>query len=235
MNIIEADNITKSYGPVHALRDVSLHVRKGTIFGLLGPNGAGKTTFVKGLLDIIRIDSGAFHINGKIATDESSRREISFLPENFSFFPYYTVTGVLRFYGKMHGIDKTELKDRIKSTQEELDIYGIGNRKIKTLSKGQKQRLGIAGLLMGNTSVLILDEPYSGLDPVGIRNLKILFSKLKNEGTTILINSHILAEVEQVCDDIAILHEGKCLAQGSMATLKGDSSLEDFFYQTVNG
>ncbi|RLA64556.1 MAG: ABC transporter ATP-binding protein [Epsilonproteobacteria bacterium] len=230
--IIEAKNINKYYGSTYALKDFSLGIPKGSSFALLGPNGAGKTTFLKALLDLTPVDSGEITINGISSLSEKSRKGIGYLPEKFTFFDYYTVEGVLIFYGKMKGINKG-LAEQIEAVVLKTKITELQQRKVKTLSKGQMQRLGIACMLMGDNDLLLLDEPFTGLDPIGIKDLKEILRGLQVEGKTLLINSHILSEVEQICDQMAILNKGELVVEGKITELAGDASLEDFFYEKI--
>ena len=230
--IIEAKNINKFYGAHEALKNFSLTVPKGSSFALLGPNGAGKTTFVKALLDLTQIKSGEININGISSLEDKSREGIGYLPEKFNFFDYYTVEGVLIFYGKMKGIED-DLSQQITMALEKTGIVELKNRRVKTLSKGQMQRLGIASILIGKNDLLILDEPFSGLDPIGIKELKDVLRGLQAEGKTLFINSHILAEVEQMCDEMAIVNKGELVVQGKISELAGEKSLEDFFYEKI--
>lgn len=235
MDIIQIKDISKSYGPDFALTDISLNIQKGKIFSLLGPNGAGKTTLVKLMLNLMHSDSGSIEINGLNVNDKNSRMGVAFIPEKFSFFPFYTARGVLEFFGKMKGIEGAELTTQVNSALEELQIGDLANRKLSKMSKGQMQRVGLASILIGNNDLIVLDEPFSGLDPIGIRDLKEIIKKLKAQGKTMFINSHILLEMEQICDEIAILNKGKLLFAGSVASvLEKEKSLDDFFYRTVN-
>lgn len=233
MNIIEAKNISKSYGGNSALSDVSINVGKSIIFALAGPNGAGKTTFVKTLLNLSKQSKGTFLINGKKNNDKSARQEVGFLPEKFSFFSYYSILGTLKFYGKMYGLKGNDLNQQIEKALTRLDIIDIKNKKMGKLSKGQIQRTGISCMLLKKFDLLVFDEPFSGLDPIGIRDVKDLFKELKSNGTTVFINSHILSEVEQIADELAIMHKGKCLAQGDLKALIQDESLENYFYNLI--
>ncbi len=236
MDIIQIKDITKSYGLDFSLQNVSLNVKKGKIFSLLGPNGAGKTTLVKMMLNLLHSDSGSIEINGVPVNDQNSRLGVAFIPEKFSFFSFYTARGVLEFFGKMKGIEGTELSSQVNSALTELNILDLSERKLGKMSKGQMQRVGLASILIGNNDLIILDEPFSGLDPIGIRDLKEIIKKLKAEGKTLFINSHILLEMEQLCDEIAILNKGQLLFAGSVpSVLEKEKSLEEFFYKMVNG
>lgn len=235
MDIIQIKDISKSYGMDFSLKGINLNVQKGKVFSLLGPNGAGKTTLVKLMLNLMHSDSGSIEINGLNVNDKNSRMGIAFIPEKFSFFPFYTARGVLEFFGKMKGIEGAELTSQVNNALEELQIADLANRKLSKMSKGQMQRVGLASILIGNNDLIVLDEPFSGLDPIGIRDLKEIIKKLKAQGKTMFINSHILLEMEQICDDIAILNKGQLLFAGSVASvLAKEKSLDDFFYATVN-
>ena len=234
MKIIQAENVSKNYGSLTALKGLSLSVDEGSAFALLGPNGAGKTTFVRALLGLTKC-SGEMTLQGLNVGDKKARVGLAYLPEKFSFFPYYTVEGVLSFYGKMQGLDGSQLNEAIDKALAALNITELRKKRMDNLSKGQVQRTGLANLLMGDNRILILDEPFSGLDPIGIKELKDLINKLKNEGRTIFINSHILSEMEQICDHVAILDKGDCLIQGTLEEVKGSKSLEDAFYDLVKG
>ncbi len=231
MHPIEIRDLTKYYGRNCALNNISLDLHEGRILGLLGPNGAGKTTLVKCILDLSRPQSGTIMINSQPAGQPSSRQTLAFMPERFSFFPYYTVEGCMLFYAKMFRLGQPQ--QAVTEAIEKLRIGKIRRQRIKTLSKGQLQRLGLACTILSGARIVILDEPFSGLDPLGIREVKQLIRDLHQRGCTILINSHILAEVEQICDDIAILHEGEIIARGELQELKGQSSLEDLFCSLV--
>lgn len=233
MKVIEVKGLSKSYGKQEALKDVSLDVSSGVIFGLLGPNGAGKTTLVKILLDLIRANSGEVSLNEKPSTQESARLNVGYLPEKFNFYPYYTVGATVRFYGEMQGLRGEDLKTECEKALSALNILDMAKQKIKTLSKGQLQRTGLACMLMGDNQLFILDEPFSGLDPIGIKELKNLILELKERGRTIFINSHILSEMEQLCDEIAILNKGQLIEVGKIKDLIGEKSLEDHFYSMV--
>ncbi|MDO9182960.1 MAG: ABC transporter ATP-binding protein [Bacteriovorax sp.] len=235
MNAIEIRGIKKSYGADFSLHDVNLEVKMGRIFALLGPNGAGKTTLVKLILNLMHQDSGEIKIKDVSSLLAASRSGVGFIPEKFSFFPYYTVRGVLEFFGTMKGLMGSDLKSQIDNALKDLNIDELQNRKLQSLSKGQMQRTGLAALLVGQHDVLILDEPFSGLDPIGMRDLKDIIRKQRADGKTIFLNSHILSEMEQLCDDVAILNKGEILFSGSVQSIleKGES-LEDFFYKTVS-
>ncbi|MBC7429186.1 MAG: ABC transporter ATP-binding protein [Bacteriovorax sp.] len=236
MDLIQIKDISKSYGVEFSLENVSLNIQQGKIFALLGPNGAGKTTLVKLMLNLMHCDSGSIEINGFNVSDKNSRLGVAFIAEKFTFFPFYTASGVLEFFGKMKGIEGDELKSQVVAALERLQITELANRKLSRMSKGQMQRVGLASILIGKNDLIILDEPFSGLDPIGIRELKDIIRELKEQGKTLFINSHILLEMEQLCDEVAILNKGKLLFNGPVsAVLEKEKSLDDFFYKVVNG
>jgi len=235
VNIIEIKNVSKSYGQDFSLKNINLSVESGKIFALLGPNGAGKTSLVKLMLNLMQVDGGEISINGNDSKHPSSRSGVAFIPEKFSFFAFYTVRGVLEFFGSMKGLSEHELIEQINFALKEFNIEDLQHRKLKTLSKGQVQRTGLASLLIGQNQLLILDEPFSGLDPIGMRDLKDMLKKLRSQGKTIFLNSHILSEMEQICDDVAILNKGELLFSGNLQDiLKNNKTLEDYFYKLIN-
>ena len=179
MDLIQIKDVSKSYSSEFSLSNISLVIEKGKIFSLLGPNGAGKTTLVKLILNLLHSDEGTIEINGLSVNDKNSRAGIAFLPEKFTFFPFYTAQGVLEFFGRMKGIEGEELANQVKNALVELQITDLAKRKLSKMSKGQVQRVGLASILMGNNDLIILDEPFSGLDPIGIRDLKEILRKLK--------------------------------------------------------
>jgi ABC-2 type transport system ATP-binding protein len=222
---IQTQDLTKIYRArwsgreVRAIDGVSLRVPRGTIFGLLGPNGAGKTTFVKTLLSAVRQTQGSALIFGRDAAHPDSRKPIGYLPENHRFPTYFTGAGMLDFYASLSGVSAERRK---KLVPEHLEMVGLarwGAMRIGKYSKGMLQRLGLAQALIHSPSILILDEPTDGVDPVGRREIRELLSRFESQGVTIFINSHLLAEVEAFCREIAILHKGKVALSGKMQEL----------------
>lgn len=226
---IEANNICKSYGMTEALRGVSLKLEEGRSLALLGPNGAGKTTFIKSLLGLVHHDSGTLKIFNQDAPSPDSRKNLAYLPEKFSFYPYYNVQGVVEFFADLYQEDRK----KVGSALERVGMSGLSKRKMKTLSKGQMQRVGVANMLVSGAKLFLLDEPFSGLDPIGVKELKDLFVELKNDGVTLFFNSHILSEMEKVTEEVAILNHGQLLVHGELRKLVHNKSLEDFFYELV--
>ena len=235
MELIRLENVEKSYGDTFSLQDINLTINQGTIFSLLGPNGAGKTTLVKLILDIMHCDRGTISINGHSSLSKESRVGVAFIPEKFTFFPYYTARGVLEFFGQMKGLSGSILKEQVEHALDEMQIRDLENRKLSKMSKGQMQRVGLGSILIGQNDLIILDEPFSGLDPLGMRDLREIIKKLRNSGKTLFINSHVLLEMEQLCDEYAILNKGRLLAHGTVdSVLSKGTRLEDFFYNTIS-
>jgi ABC-2 type transport system ATP-binding protein len=222
---IETANITKVYRTlfrrreIRAVDDVSLRVERGTTFGLLGPNGAGKTTFVKMLLSVVRPTAGTARLFGSDARLSGSRRPAGYLPENHRFPTYMTGAGMLDFYAALSGMERRARRRRIP---ELLSLVGLGNWgdvRLKKYSKGMLQRLGLAQALMHSPSLLILDEPSDGVDPVGRREIREILRSQEEKGVTIFINSHLLAEVELFCSEVAILQRGRVALLGKVKEL----------------
>ena len=222
---IETSELTKIYRSrwkrmeVRAVDGISLNVRRGTIFGFLGPNGAGKTTFVKMLLSAVHPTRGSALIFGKNAREHEARRPIGYLPENHRFPTYFTGAGMLDFYAALSGMKSA---DRRKLIPEMLDLVGLdrwGGVRLGKYSKGMLQRVGLAQALIHSPSLLILDEPTDGVDPVGRRQIRDTLTRFEEKGVTIFINSHLLAEVETFCREVAILDRGKVALSGKMEDL----------------
>jgi len=222
---IESEDILKVFRTplrrreVRAVDGVSLRVERGTTFGLLGPNGAGKTTFVKMLLGVIHPTGGMARLFGCDAALPESRRPAGYLPENHRFPTYLTGAGMLDFYAALSGMGARERKRRIP---ELLDLVGIGKWggvRLRKYSKGMLQRLGLAQALMHSPSLLILDEPSDGVDPVGRREIREILRSLEEKGVTVFINSHLLVEVELFCREVAILDKGRVALTGKVKDL----------------
>lgn len=218
MFAIETHGLTKHYskGKIKALQDFSLNVEKGKIFSLLGPNGAGKTTLIKLLLGIALPTRGEAKILGEPISNYSVHKNIGYLPENHKFPNFLTPIQVLNYYGKMDGLTKQEINDKIPGLLKMVKLEKWGKIKVKKFSKGMLQRLGLAQAMINNPDLFFLDEPTDGIDPVGRREVRDVLIDLRNSGKTIFLNSHLLSEVERMSDDIAILNNGKLVEQGKL-------------------
>ncbi|HYH69564.1 MAG TPA: ABC transporter ATP-binding protein [Urbifossiella sp.] len=219
MAVIETRDLYKTYGKIEALKGVSIRVERGQIYGLLGQNGAGKTTLIKVLLGIVQKTDGDASLLGRTAGDAAARKRVGYLPEDHAFPLYHTGQSLMDFYGQLYGMSRD---DRRRTIPEMLELVGIAGRmhsKIRTYSKGMKQRLGIAQALLHAPELIILDEPTDGVDPLGRREIRELMGRLKDKGHTLFLNSHLLGEVELVCDRVAILQQGSLVREGTIADL----------------
>jgi ABC-2 type transport system ATP-binding protein len=232
---IESHQLTKYYHHQVALDGLSLNIPPGCTFALLGPNGAGKTTFVKSLLGLVPLKSGSIKIEGVSANLSTARAKIAFMPENFNFYPYYRVRATLNFFGQLGGLSGPRLQQQLNKTLEQVKISELANKRMDALSKGERQRVGLATLWMRDTAIYILDEPFTGLDPLMIKHLKLQIKELVDKGKTVIINSHILSEVEQIADNVAIINHGKLLACDSIEKLTANQQLSDIFCELVEG
>ena len=207
--ILNISGISKNYGRVKALNNLSLQINKGEVYGILGPNGSGKTTTLGIILDVLNADTGSFTWYGK-APSKHSRKKIGSLLETPNFYPYLTARQNLSIVCKIKEVNESEV-DRVLSI---VDLISRANSKFKTFSLGMKQRLAIASALLGDPEVLVLDEPTNGLDPQGIAEIRTIINDLAKEGKTIIMASHILDEVEKICSHVAVLKLGNLLSFG---------------------
>jgi len=204
---------------VHALQSVDLRVEPGAIFGLLGPTGAGKTTLVKIALTIAHANSGEVRLLGESIRNRSVLRRVGYLPENPRFPTHLTAWQVLRLYGSLSGADMKRIRENGSKWLERLDLARWRDVRVSSFSKGMNERLALAQALVHDPDLIFLDEPTDGLDPVGRREVRAICRELANQGKTIFINSHILAEIELICDRIALMKSGQIIEQGSVAEL----------------
>lgn len=223
--VIATDRLTKHYGSVKALRGVTLGVAPGEIYGLLGQNGAGKTTLVKILLGIVRATDGRADLLGRPAGTAAVRTRVGYLPEDHRFPDYHTGWSLLEYYGALLEVPRATRRRRIPEYLELVGLRGRMNYKIRTYSKGMKQRLGIAQALFHDPEVIFLDEPTDGVDPIGRREIRTIMQRLKSEGKTLFLNSHLLGEVELICDRVGILQKGELVREGTVDALTRHSGL----------
>lgn len=216
---------------------LNLTVKKGQTFGLLGPNGAGKTTTIKLLLGLLKPTAGSVKVLDYPAGSTKALFQIGFLPENPYFYSYLTAYEFLDFFGQLFNLSASERKDRAKELLEMVSLSESANKPIHKFSKGMLQRLGIAQCLINEPNILFLDEPNTGLDPIGRRDVRNILLKLKEAGKTIFFSSHLLPDVSELCDYIGILHKGKYVAHGTVSSIcpSGDyKDLEDYFFQVIS-
>ncbi|NBQ55690.1 MAG: ABC transporter ATP-binding protein [Verrucomicrobia bacterium] len=212
-------------GRLLAVEGLDMEVRKGEVFGLLGPNGSGKSTAMKMILGLLRPTSGRAEVCGYRSGTISARRQIGFLPENPYFPNFLSGVELVRYYGRLSGMGGRKLELRIEELMELVRLGGeAGKRPLRTYSKGMLQRAGLAGAMVGDPEVLMLDEPTAGVDPAGSREIRDLILELKERGKTVIFSSHLLEQVEDVADRVIILHRGKKLREGRLVDLLSKKS-----------
>jgi ABC-2 type transport system ATP-binding protein len=224
---LDLKDVDKQYGSllgkrVHALRGIDMQVGRGEIFGLLGPNGAGKSTLVKILMTVIRPTRARGAVLGKPVGHKATLARVGYLPEHHRFPDYLTGRQVVEFYGAMSGVTRPQ---RRKRAAELLDFVGMSrwaDTRVRGYSKGMRQRVGIAQAIVNSPDLVLLDEPTDGVDPVGRREIREMLQELKRQGTTVFVNSHLLSELEMVCDRVAILVQGRVASQGTIDELTVD-------------
>ncbi len=221
---IRLEHVTKRYAKVVALNDLSLSVDHG-VFGFLGPNGAGKTPAVKILLGLTRPTTGSGSLAGAAFGSKASLGRIGYLPELFRYQSWLTAREVLALHCELAGIDRARWVSEIDRILATVGLADRGTSRVGTFSKGMQQRLGLGVALLDDPAVVLLDEPTSALDPVGRHDVREIIRALREKGTIVFLNSHLLSEVEQVCDAVAIVDRGKVVAQGDLAQLLGASSV----------
>jgi ABC-2 type transport system ATP-binding protein len=222
-SVIEIENLTKDFSvgfwkkhPVRALDNLSLQVHKGEIFGFLGPNGAGKSTTLKILMNLLHPTSGSARIMGEPVDTVAMHRSIGYLPENPYFYDYLTPLELLTYMGRLFGMSQPALSQKVNALLESVGLTQARTRQLRKFSKGMVQRIGIAQALINDPEIVFLDEPMSGLDPLGRMDVRRIITSLKNRGITVFFSSHILPDVEAICDRVAILNRGKLQEVGAL-------------------
>ncbi len=222
---VEVKNLVKDFKGalgvknVRAVNDVSLQIAPGEVYGLIGPNGSGKSTTMKAVLGLVAPTSGATAIFGRNSLKVDSRNEVGFLPENPYFYKHLTAAETVRFYGKLCGMRGRKLKERIGELLELVGLQDARDRRLRGFSKGMLQRIGLAQAMVQDPSLLVLDEPTAGVDPTGSRQIRDLILELKNRGITVFLCSHLLEQVQQVCDRVGIIHQGVLVNEGRLDEL----------------
>ena len=214
-------------GNTHALREVSLHVGAGEIFGLLGPNGAGKSTLVKVLLTVVKPSVARGEMLGQPIGDKKTLARVGYLPEQHRLAPYLTARQAVEFVAALSGVDRATRKKRAAELLDRVGLSKWMDRRVNVFSKGMRQRAGLAAALVNDPQIIFLDEPTDGVDPVGRVEIRDLLIQMRREGRTVFLNSHLLGEAEQVCDRVAILVQGRVVKQGSMADLQKEGSRQE--------
>ena len=222
---VEVKNLVKDFKgafkgkKVRAVKDVSIQIAPGEVYGLIGPNGSGKSTTMKAVLGLVAPTSGSTSIFGRNSLKVDSRNEVGFLPENPYFYKHLTAAETVRFYGKLCGMRGRKLKDRIGELLELVGLQDARDRRLKGFSKGMLQRIGLAQAMVQDPRLLVLDEPTAGVDPTGSREIRDLIFELKNRGITVFLCSHLLEQVQQVCDRVGIIHQGVLVNEGRLDEL----------------
>ena len=216
-----------------ALQDLNLEIAPGEIYGLLGPNGSGKSTTLKIILGLIQPTRGGVRVFGRDNSTVAVRRDIGFLPENAYFHKFLTGTETLRFHARLSGLESRESKSRIPELLETVGLTRAADARLSTYSKGMLQRIGLAQALIHRPKILVLDEPTAAVDPAGSRDIQDLISSLKKTGTTILLSSHLLTQVQEVCDRVGILHRGRLIREGQLEDLLAIKNQTEFIVENA--
>ncbi len=225
-SVIVVENLTKQYGSFTALNELNLKISKNSCVGFLGPNGAGKTTTIKILTGLIRPTHGTTYIEG-VNVEKNPRlglASVGAIVETPEFYSYLTPRDILSYFGSIRGISKKELPERIDSVLKLVRLENWTTKKVGNFSKGMKQRLALASAMIHDPSILILDEPTTGLDPRGAMEVRSIIKSLKNSGKTIFLSSHILSEVNEVCDEIALIDKGKLIRNVKISDFNKENS-----------
>jgi ABC-2 type transport system ATP-binding protein len=219
--LIEAKNLVKRYDGVAVVKGVSFSVARGEIFGLLGPNGAGKTTTILMLLGLSDITEGQARVVGydPVRQPLSVKRRVGYLPDQVGFYDNLTAADNMRYMARLIGLTPQQREERIKSSLEHVGLTGVADKRVTTFSRGMRQRLGLAEILMKEAQIAILDEPTSGLDPQATLELLEIIRNLKHHGVSVLLSSHLLERVQSVCDRVALFNEGRIVLIGTVAEL----------------
>lgn len=225
--ILEAINVSKKFKDKNALSEVTVSVAKGSAFGLLGPNGAGKTTLIRCATNITKFDSGQILLNGK-EVSEKEIMKIGYLPEERGLYKDFGVEEQIVYLSRLKGLSKNIAKERCRFWLKKLDLLNTAKRKTGSLSKGMQQKIQFIVAVIHEPSLLILDEPFSGFDPINSEQIKNEIQELRNNGTTIIFSSHNMASVEELCSDIALLNDGKIILNGSITEIKRRFSDDSF-------
>jgi ABC-2 type transport system ATP-binding protein len=229
---LEIRNLNKYLDGKQILSNVSITVQSGEIYSFLGPNGAGKTTTMKCILNLIEKDSGTIRIFGEEGLPNSTKKILGFMPENTYLYKYLTGREFLRFNGRFFYHDDAALETKIDTLLQKVGLSQSADKILAKYSKGMLQRIGLAQSIINDPKIVFLDEPMSGLDPIGRKMVKDLILELKHTGTTIFFNTHILSDVENFCDHFAIIHRGRIVAEDAVANLK--KSLEEVFIEKIS-
>ncbi len=219
MNAVLLDNVCKSFGQVHAVDNLSVQVPIGSVYGFLGPNGAGKTTTLRMIMNIIRPDSGRIEILGDGQIEQVKTR-IGYMPEERGLYRKMAVRGVLAYFGAIKGVTVDQLAHRVPQWLERLDLANWADKKVEELSRGMHQKLQFAITVINNPELLVLDEPFSGLDPLNQELLKTIILEMRDEGKTVILSTHVMSEAEKLCDFILLINKGRPILDGRLNQIR---------------
>ena len=233
---VKIERVSRRFGDVTAVEDLTLTLGNGEIMGFLGANGAGKTTTIKMLLGLVRPTSGTVEVMGGDPSDAKVRAKIGYMPEVATYYPYLNARELLAFYGGLCGLDGKMIRQRTDELLETVGLAEAAKRPLKTYSKGMLQRAGIAQALLHDPDLLVLDEPFTGLDPLARIHFRELMRRLRNDGKSIFFSSHELGETELLCDKVAIMKAGRAVYQGPVRQIAGDGerNLERIFLDVLS-
>ena len=231
--MLRIEHLTKKYGEKKAVDDLSLHIQKGEIYGFIGHNGAGKTTTIKSVVGILDFDEGEIYIDGKSVRTNSleCKKDIAYIPDNPDLYEFMTGLQYLSFISDIFGVGDKERKERIEKYADAFQLKDDLNSVISSYSHGMKQKLAVISALVHEPKLIIMDEPFVGLDPIASHLLKEIMRQRCDEGGAIFFSTHVLEVAEKLCDKIAIIKGGKLIRSGTMEEVKGDTSLEDVFLE----
>ena len=231
--MLQIEHLTKAYGDKMAVDDLSLHIRPGEIYGFIGHNGAGKTTTLKSAVGILRFDSGEIRINGRSIKDEpvACKRVLAYIPDNPDLYDFMTGIKYLNFVADIFGVPSEERRAKIDDYAARFELTDDLAQPIAAYSHGMKQKLAVIAAWLHSPKLIIMDEPFVGLDPKAAHLLKIMMRELCEEGGAIFFSTHVLEVAEKLCDKVAIIKGGRLIRSGTMEEVKGDDSLEDVFLE----
>ncbi|MEM8929617.1 MAG: ATP-binding cassette domain-containing protein [Acidobacteriota bacterium] len=223
---LSLDGVTKRFGSFTAVDHVSLEIPSGTIYGFLGQNGAGKTTTIRMIMSILYPDEGSVRVLG--GTAESRKDRLGYLPEEKGLYKKMTTTEILTYFGRLKGLDRSTAKRKAKTLLEEFGLGEWVDQKCEALSKGMGQKVQVLGTLIHDPELVILDEPFSGLDPVNVETMRDLILRMKREGRTVIFSTHVMEQAEQLCDSIFLIHRGRKVIDGPLSEVKatGDHGVQ---------
>lgn len=231
--VLKIEHLTKIYGTKKAVDDLNLSIHPGTIYGFIGHNGAGKTTTLKACCGILQFDEGSITINGKSLQSDpiNCKKEIAYIPDNPDLYEFLSGIRYLNFIADIYGVPQKEREERIRRYAAEFDLTEDLAQPISAYSHGMKQKLAVISALIHEPKLLIMDEPFVGLDPIAAHKLKTMMRALCDQGGAIFFSTHVLEVAEKLCDQVAIIKDGKLIRTGSMEEVRGDSSLEAVFLE----